>query len=66
MNGTKVLYSDNITSVPNGASNGSGNYMNTSVSMKMDMHMFGAMYAPHDLLTLMLMTSYFENFYVLK
>ncbi len=61
MNGTKVLYSDNITSVPNGASNGSGNYMNTSVSMKMDMHMFGAMYAPHDLLTLMLMTSYFEK-----
>lgn len=61
MNGTKVLYSDNITSAPNGASNGSGNYMNASVSMKMDIHMFGVMYAPHDLLTLMLMTSYLEK-----
>ena len=45
-------------SSPNGASNSSGTYMNAPDSMSMDMHMFGAMYAPSDYLTLMLMGSY--------
>ena len=45
-------------SSPNGASNGSGTYMNAPDSMSMDMHMFGAMYAPSDHITLMLMGSY--------
>ena len=35
--------------------------MNSPISMKMDMHMFGAMYAPLDNLTLMLMTGYSEK-----
>ena len=45
-------------SSPNGASNNSGTYMNASDSMSMDMHMFGAMYAPTDHITMMLMGSY--------
>ena len=45
-------------SSPNGASDSSGTYMNAPDSMSMDMHMFGAMYAPSDHLTLMLMGSY--------
>ena len=45
-------------SSPNGASDSSGTYMNAPNSMSMDMHMFGAMYAPSDYLTLMLMGSY--------
>ncbi len=45
-------------SSPNGASNSSGTYMNAPDSMSMDMHMFGAMYAPSDYITLMLMGIY--------
>ena len=45
-------------SSPNGASDSSGTYMNAPDSMSMDMHMFGAMYAPSNHLTLMLMGSY--------
>ena len=45
-------------SSPNGASNSSGTYMNAPDSMSMEMHMFGAMYAPSDYITLMLMGSY--------
>ena len=45
-------------SSPNGASDSSGTYMNAPDSMSMDMHMFGAMYAPSDHFTLMLMGSY--------
>lgn len=61
INGTKTLNIDEITSSPNGASNDLGTYMNSPISMKMDMHMFGAMYAPLDNLTLMLMTGYSEK-----
>ncbi len=61
INGTKTLNITTITSSPNGASNGLGTYMNSPISMKMDMHMFGAMYAPIDDLTLMVMTSYMEK-----
>ena len=61
MNGTDELGIGNVTSLPNGASDGSGAYMNSPVSMKMDMHMFGAMYAPTDFLTLMIMGSYVEK-----
>ena len=61
MNGTKNLRIDEVTSRPNSASNGSGVYMNSPISMKMDMHMFGVMYAPLDQLTLMIMTSYLEK-----
>jgi hypothetical protein len=35
--------------------------MNAPEKMSMDMHMFGAMYAPLDLLTVMIMTSYNEK-----
>ncbi len=48
-------------SSPNGASNNLGNYMNAPISMKMNMHMFGGMYAPSDNLTYMIMTSYQEK-----
>ena len=61
MNGTKILYPDNITSAPNSASNGKGTYMNTPISMGMNMHMFGAMYAPYDSMTLMLMSSFLKK-----
>ena len=58
INGSKTLSTTSITSLPNSASNGRGTYMNSPISMKMDMHMFGAMYAPLEHLTLMIMTSY--------
>lgn len=61
MNGNKKLRIDEVTSRPNSASNSSGVYMNSPILMKMDMHMFGAMYAPLDQLTLMIMTSYSEK-----
>ena len=48
-------------SAPNGASNGAGTYMNAPISMNMSMHMFGAMYAPNDFFTLMIMGSYHEK-----
>ena len=61
MNGTRTLSIDEITSAPNGASNNTGSYMNSPLSMRMDMHMFGAMYAPSNKFTLMIMTSYLEK-----
>ena len=59
--GTKKVSVGNTMRAPNGASNGSGAYMNAPEKMSMDMHMFGAMYAPLDLLTVMIMTSYNEK-----
>ncbi len=59
--GTKKVSVGNTMRAPNGASNGSGTYMNAPEKMSMDMHMFGAMYAPLDLLTVMIMTSYNEK-----
>jgi hypothetical protein len=59
--GTKKVNSGNTMRAPNGASDGSGTYMNTPEKMSMDMHMFGAMYAPLELLTVMIMTSYNEK-----
>ncbi len=61
MNGTKKLSIESVTTRPNGASDGSGTYMNSPISMKMDMHMFGAMYAPNDNLTLMAMGSFLKK-----
>ena len=49
---------DEIMSAPNYASDGSGTYMNAPIEMRMDMHMFGTMYAPNDSLTVSLMTNY--------
>ena len=48
-------------SSPNGASNNAGTYMNAPISMRMNMHMFGGMYAPTDYLTLMIMSGYIEK-----
>ena len=60
-NGNKSMSIDSVMSSPNGASDNSGTYMNAPKSMKMDMHMFGMMYAPSDNVTLMLMSSYLEK-----
>ena len=60
-NGTKKIDTNSVMSSPNGASNNLGNYMNAPISMKMNMHMFGGMYAPLDNLTFMIMTSYQEK-----
>ena len=60
-NGTKKINTNSVMSSPNGASNNLGNYMNAPISMKMNMHMFGGMYAPSDNLTFMIMTSYQEK-----
>jgi len=56
--GSNKINRINAMSSPNGASDNSGTYMNAPDSMSMDMHMFGAMYAPSDYFTLMLMGSY--------
>ena len=61
LNGTKNLSESQVMSSPNGASDNSGTYMNSPISMKMDMHMFGIMYAPIDNLTLMLMSGFMEK-----
>ncbi len=45
-------------SSPNGSGDSKGTYMNAPDTMSMDMHMFGAMYAPSNFLTIMLMGSY--------
>lgn len=37
------------------------NYMVTPINMTMNMHMLGAMYAPSDKITLMVMANYLEN-----
>ena len=57
-NGTKKINTNLVMSSPNGASNNLGNYMNAPISMKMNMHMFGGMYAPLNNLTFMIMSSY--------
>ena len=61
LNGTKELNTNEIMSSPNGASNNAGTYMNAPISMRMNMHMFGGMYAPTDYLTLMIMSGYIEK-----
>ena len=60
-NGRKKININSVMSLPNGASNNSGNYMNSPISMKMNMHMFGGMYAPLSNLTFMIMSSYLEK-----
>ena len=60
-NGTKKININSIMSSPNGASNNLGTYMNAPISMKMNMHMFGGMYAPTDNLNFMIMSSYQEK-----
>ena len=61
MNGTKQLSTNQAMTSPNGASNEKGSYMNSPIHMKMDMHMLGAMYAPSDYLTLMVMGSFMSK-----
>ena len=61
INGTKSLGINEVMSAPNSAFNNSGRYMNSPISMNMDMHMFGAMYAPSNNFTFMVMTSYIEK-----
>lgn len=58
LSGTNSISLNSVMSAPNGASNSSGTYMNSPVSMKMNMYMFGAMFAPTDNLTLMAMSSF--------
>ena len=58
LSGNNVISVNSVMSAPNGASDGSGTYMNSPISMKMNMFMFGAMYAPTDNLTLMAMSSF--------
>lgn len=41
-------------------------YAMVPTTMQMQMHMFGAMFAPHDFVTLMAMTSYRSNFMEMK
>ena len=60
-NGTKKVNINSVMSSPNGASNNLGNYMNAPISMKMNMHMFGGMYALSDNLNFMIMSSYQEK-----
>ena len=61
LNGEKKVALREAMNPPNSASDNSGTYMNSPVEMRMDMHMFGAMYAPNNNLTLMLMTNYVEK-----
>ncbi len=61
INGTKSQGINEVMSAPNFASNNSGRYMNSPISMGMDMHMFGAMFAPSNNVTFMIMTSYIEK-----
>ena len=56
--GYKKISLNKAMSSPNGAGNSSGTYMNAPDRMNMEMHMFGAMYAPSDSFTLMFMGSY--------
>ncbi|MBD23032.1 MAG: hypothetical protein CL572_05160 [Alphaproteobacteria bacterium] len=58
LSGTKKISTNSVMSAPNGASDGSGRYMNSPLTMRMNMYMFGAMYAPTNNLTLMVMSSY--------
>jgi len=60
-NGTKKVSENLVMSSPNGASDGTGTYMNSPISMNMEMHMFGGMYAPNDNITLMIMGSYLNK-----
>ena len=61
LNGKKKVDLREAMNSPNSASDNSGTYMNSPVGMKMDMLMFGGMYAPTNNLTLMLMTNYVEK-----
>ncbi len=61
INGTKSLTTSEVMSSPNGASDGSGTYMNAPIVMKMDVHMLGAMYAPAEFITFMTMINYVEK-----
>ena len=61
LNGEKKIALREAMNSPNSASDNSGTYMNSPVEMRMDMHMLGAMYAPNNNLTLMLMTNYVEK-----
>ena len=58
LSGNNVISVNSVMSAPNGASDGSGTYMNSPISMKMNMFMFGVLYAPTDNLTLMAMSSF--------
>ena len=60
-NNNEKLSKDAAMNAPNGASDGSGSYMNAPKSMSMDMHMFGMIYAPFNRITLMLMNSFLEK-----
>lgn len=62
MNGTKPISIRESMSAPNYSSEGSSRiYMNAPVKMSMDMHSLGFMVAPHNYITFMLMTMYFEK-----
>ena len=61
LNGEKKIALREAMNSPNSASDNSGTYMNSPVEMRMDMHMLGAMYAPNNNLTLMLMTNFVEK-----
>ena len=61
LNGSKSLNLNEIMNFPNAASDNSGNYMNAPVAMRMNMHMFGVMYAPSNSYTLMLMSGILEK-----
>lgn len=58
VNGNNYLSADEILKSPNGASDSSGTYMNAPIKMQMEKHMFGAMYAPTQKITLMAMIDY--------
>ena len=66
LSGTNSISLNSVMSAPNGASNSSGIYMNSPVSMKMNMYMFGAMFAPTDNLTLMAMSSFSKKRWYLR
>ena len=66
LNNKKHMTVDEVMNSPNGASDGSGNYMNSPRSMSMNMHMFGVMYAPSERLTLMVMNNYSKKEMKLK
>jgi len=57
-NGRSHMDIDEVMAAPNFSSDGSGTYMNAPTEMRMDMHMFGLMFAPNDSITLSLMTNY--------
>ena len=56
--GDRPISTDDVMFSPYSSSSGNGTYMNSPLSMTMEMHMFGIMYAPSNKLTLMLMGNY--------